>query len=504
VNASTSEPPGEPARHRPPAGRLPVLAHWLVLAAALAAYAWAHLQVGGELAAQTNQDHLRSDQEANMRAARVAAERARFDPARGVEGSLRNWLPHYTDGVINPLWPRLAATFASDDDQAYFAAGKRWNTVFGAVFLGLAGLWLGRRWPLPAVLAFVLAAGLGAWLPRGPWFQPEPVYFALFFASFAVALALLRRNPPWLYAVLGAVSGLAWLAKGSAQPLLLAFFAASGLRWLGAVWPGRRRSGLPPRSDWNPSAHFIGLALLAAAHLAVIGPRLSYAAERYGRPLFSYPSVWMWMDNFEQCYAWMGKHNTREKLAAVPPEQWPSARLWLAGHEPAEAWHRLADGTWLQVSRLLADNPDPRARDGSPKRPWRALLEYPGRVLAALAALCAIPLAAALALRRRDKLPVHRQEPERGILMIFVAGTFAGYALLHGWYVPVGDGDRFMLALWPPLVFSLIAAAEGMAGRLRARGEGQRWLAALRAGQWTLAAWLAWRLAELIRHPVFA
>ncbi len=480
------------------------LLHWLLLAAVTAVYLWAHLRLGHALADQTNQDPLRSDQENNMRCARSAAARAPMQLAKGFRTNLRDWLPHYTDGVVNPLWPRLAATFASADDRQFFNDGKRWNVAFGAVFLGACALWLGRRWAVPAVLVFLLAAGLGAVIPRSPWFQPEPVYYALFFASFVTSLAILKSNPVWRYALLGLLTGLAYLAKASVQPLLLVFFGVTALRFLGAVWPHGGKAGPRTRSEWNPSSHFIGLSVLLAVHLVVISPRLGYSQQAFGHPLHAYPSSWMWLDDFEQGYAWMGTHNTREQLAAIAPEDKPSARRWLETHSREEGWRRLADGTWWQVRRLVASDPTPRAKDGSPKKPWQAMLEYPGWTLVALAGLGLVAAAGAIVYQRREKLPVHRQQPERGMMALFVLGTVACYSLLHGWYTPVGDGDRFMLALFPPLVFSLLAAGEDIVRRLQARALPPGFAAAYRAGQWLLAGWLGWRMAELLLHPRFA
>ena len=87
---------------------------------------------------------------------------------------------------------------------------------------------------------------------------------------------------------------------------------------------------------------------------------------------------------------------------------------------------------------------------------------------------------------------------------LFVLGTVACYSLMHGWYTPVGDGGRFMLALLPPLVFSLLAAGEDIVRRLQARALPPGFAAAYRAGQWLLAGWLGWRMAELLLHPRFA
>ena len=479
---------------------------WLVLLLLASLYFQAHVTLGLKMAEQKNHDAARSDQANNMKNARVAAERAETSPGEGISRAVAGWMPHHTDGVVNPLWPRVAATFSDGlDDEAFFQAGKRWNVWFTGGFLAVCGLLLGIRWSIPAVALFLLAAGLGSFLPRSPWFQPEPLYYVLFFLSWVTGLSLLRRNPIWLYGLFGLWTGLAYLAKGSVQPLLLVFLGVTTLRFLAAFWPGRRDAdGTEGRSPWNTSNHFIGMSVFVCAHLVVIAPRLSYAHETFGSPLHSFPSYWMWMDDFEAGYAWMGQHNTREKLMAIAPGEKPSFRWWRARHEPVEGWNRLADGTWWQVRRFLSSDPTPRDKHGKPKKPWVSTLEFPGWTLAALLGVLSLAAAFAFSQRKKDKLPAHRQEAERGMMVLYFLGAFALYAMLHGWYTPVGDGDRFMLALWAPMVAGLIGAGESIMRRLRARGAPAAMVWSYHAAQWLLVVWLAWRLLELWKHPEFA
>ncbi len=491
--------------------RLPVpgwrsVLRWLVLLALAALYLTAHLKVGGAMAGQTNHDPARSDQANNMKCARSAAERAKPEAQEGISRTVSDWLPHYTDGVVNPLWPRVAAGFIDGmDDTRFFEYGKRWNVMFTGIFLAGCALLLGLRWSVPAVAIFLLAAGLGAFLPRAPWFQPEPIYYACFFLSWITGASLLRRNPIWLYAMFGLWTGLAYLAKASVQPLMLVFVGVTTLRFLAAMWPAYRNpDGTESRSPWSASSHFIGLSVMLCMHLVVIAPRLAYAQRTFGSPLHAYPSYWMWMDDFEEGYAWMGKHNTREALEAVPKAERPSFGNWLAKHDKLTAWQRLSDGTWWQVRRLLASSPTPRDKHGQPKKPWVAPLEHPGWTLTAMLAVTGLAAAYAFSLRRKEKLPIHRQEPERGMVMLYTLGAFALYSMLHGWYTQVGDGDRFMLALWAPLVFSVVGAGESIMARLEARKVAAIVPWTYRTAQCLIIAWMAWRLLELWKLPNFA
>ena len=201
----------------------------------------------------------------------------------------------------------------------------------------------------------------------------------------------------------------------------------------------------------------------------------------------------------------MAAHSTREALESLTPESRPSARNYLANHPPEAVWQRMADGAWRQATRLLGSDITPRDRDGAPRRPWRSLVERPGRGFAALCLIAALGGVAVL-VRMRSRGSVVRLEPERGMLCLFiVSGTFS-YLLLHGWYTPIGDGDRFMAALVAPLVFSLLAGAEHCARAVRvASGMSCRRLLQIQhALLWLLAVWLLLRVLEIHRHPFFA
>lgn len=490
-------------------------------------YAVLHLGLAWTWSEHRNSDMESSDQANNMRLAVIAGERARWDPTNGIRGNIRDSLPHFTDGVVGPLWPWIASGFSAagevvlpvesvpgqtvirnEASERFFESGKRWNIRFGVLALCLTAVWLAlaKRWRLASIAVFLLFVGLASWIPRGGWFQPEPVYFVLFFLTWVVAMELLRSNPLWLYCLLGLVSGLAYLAKASVHPLLGVYLIASLIRFAGGFFsaPGADGSN-GGRSAWKHSNHFIGLAFLLVCHLFVISPRLSYSHERFGSATHSYPSYWMWMNDFEEAWFFMAAHSTREALESIPSESRPSARNYLANHPSEAVWQRMADGAWRQATWLLGSDITPRDRHGAPRRPWRSLVERPGRGFAALGLIAALGGAAVLVcMRSCGGTP--RLEPERGMLCLFVVSATFAYLLLHGWYTPIGDGDRFMAALVAPLVFSVLAGAEHCAKALCVAGgaSGRRLLQIQHALLWALAVWFLLRVWEIYRHPFFA
>lgn len=485
--------------------------HWGLVVVALGLAGWLYVWLAGILLATTNQNPLAQDQKNNMRLALTARAGLAADLSGGLGPAIRRWLPHQTDGVVAPLWPWVAARVARDGhvieeatfgehtpaDMAFFERGKWLNVWISGIFLAAVGLWVARRWTVLGTVNFVLLAMLGALLPRAVAFQPEPLYFILFFLSWVVALRLCSCNPLGGYALFGLLAGLAGLAKSSIQPLMAVWFGAMAVRFVLGIWR--------PSDRWSPARHAIGVVMWGAVFLLVTAPRMAHAQERWGRPFFAYPNVWMWMDDFRDGYAWMGAHPDARALEAVPEGQWPSFGTYRATHTPAEMAARLRDGLVGENGslRTLLTPKGSGKNAGTREKPWKRLLEPRGVFLGGLAAL-ALTAAALARIRRRDK----PSPPETGAAphwpdtlarALTMAGTATLLTLLYAWYTPIGRGDRFMLSLWLPLVFSLSAWAEASARPLH--WGPRRW--AYTGLQVVLLGGLLWRVSELVRAPFF-
>ncbi|MCB1237885.1 MAG: hypothetical protein KDM91_22660, partial [Verrucomicrobiae bacterium] len=237
---------------------------WVGLGAFLSVFVWLWFYLGTHLIYQSNQDRLNWDQQHNIAMAFKALDREKqpLQPGETVTEALWRSFPHYTDGVVNPLWPWVAARFATEDHEAFFRRGKWFNLIVTMVFLVALGVVTARAFSLPSAIAVLLLAGLGGMLPRAPYFQPEPIYYILLFLAWAAALSLLRKNHLWLYGLIGGLLGLAYLAKTSVQPFLLVFFGVTLLRTLVAWWTGRRKADRGDSDGWSVPNQFIGLAVL--------------------------------------------------------------------------------------------------------------------------------------------------------------------------------------------------------------------------------------------------
>jgi hypothetical protein len=183
-----------------------------------------------------------------------------------------------SDGYHHPLLPALVAPFA-EKRLIYFAKAKLVNVAIGAVaFWVVAGVGLRMVGPAPTFLALVaLCPGLS---DKSAEFTAEPLVLLLVTLTF---YWLVQGFDHWCsWGVAGALAGLAYLTKGSALLLPLAY-AASVVR----IAP---KLGLKPR-----------FLLFPAAFVSVASPLLLYNWQIFGSPFFNYNTAHViWLDYTEE------------------------------------------------------------------------------------------------------------------------------------------------------------------------------------------------------------
>jgi len=501
------------------------LFRWGIFAALLVLFLVTYVKLAGLLVAQTNytaKDMFGGDQMHNMRMATEAREDLRPDFSKGFSKSILNLFPHRTDGVVQPLWPWIASWFTddghkiteevmqskvpSDQDMALFVKGKYFHIGFTAVFLVFLGIAAARIFSFPAALNLLLLAGFGALLPRAVYFQPEPVYFVFFFLTWVACISALTHNSLWIYGLIGVLSGVAYLAKGSVQPLLGVFIGVSTVRCLWEYFSARRRGFILSNTNlWHWRNHLVGVIILGLTYLMTVGPRLTDAQEKFGDMFHSYPSYWMWMDRFEpDCFEWMDKHNTRDELQAMLPADKPSLGKYLRTHTRDEFVNRLADGTKAKVSEFFWPKQTKRSEKIEKQKPWRGVFEWRGVYLGWLALVLLVLVLTLTSAAPKAEHAGHVVFRHGTVtIVLFTVGAFALYSLAYGFYTPIGRGERFMMSLYLPLVFSLIWGAEIIVRRIQRR-QGSPWIArGYWLAQWLLFAVLCWRLIEILRVPQF-
>jgi hypothetical protein len=468
---------------------------WWIYGGAVVLLLALHFWLAGRLIEQVNQDMHSTDQFVYL----SNAWEARHDV----------W-PFRTDAVRNNLWQWLVARmwldraaldaiappFQDEQMRPFFVDGKWFNVWLTAAFFAAFALVCARFFSLLPALNLLLLALLAVLLPRSVYFQPEALFFMLLFGGFICAWRLLVRNPLWLYALFGLLSALAYLAKPSTSLLLAVFIIASSIRLL-TVWkPAWLRLDATPRAQWSIGRHFIGLAVFAVCHGAVIAPKAKFSYDLFRDPFLSFPSYWMWMDDWDtEAIPFQTRTRWGREIHRMKKEKLPSFRAWVEKHGWPAVWTRLSTGTQAKLENLLF--PDRRFWSWRiPEKPFARLL--PDRGVYLLLPL-ALVLGLAGVLWHEDRAAFARH-PEGLSVALFGLGFFSAYTLAYGWYHVIGRGDRFMMTLYLPLLFLFMWGAEHL--RRRVQSPAARWTAL--AVQVFILGCVATRATQLVLRPEFS
>ena len=333
----------------------------------------------------------------------------------------------YDNGNFHPLLAFLLSPLASREWQFYTDA-KLANLVIATLAIAVV---FAVGWRLfgtaPALAASAALAFSAEFWERAVRTEPEALLTGLFCAAWgAWVLSLARPRLAWLA---GALAGLAYLAKGTGQFLLLGYVLYAVLAYVHAALhsrPGPRRVA--------PLAAFV------IAYLAVASPLLITNRRVFGSPFYAFPSAHaMWYDHWEDRYATPdGRHIT-----------W---RTYIATHSPAQARDRFRHGVidlpqaWREA--LIIDPPD--------------IIK---QTLIALALLLGAMFVWKWIRRSRATVPERTGSSsahgERGPTLRHALGTFAVIFgptyVFFAWYTPIANSPRFLLPL-TPIVYLLAAA----------------------------------------------
>lgn len=445
---------------------------WIVLAVCLLLLAIGMIEFGDRIAIATNTDSESYDQGAYLR----VAERNRDA-----------FWPTVTDGIRNPLFPWLLAKTSTLEADTMFSAGLRLNVRLGALFVFALGLWAGRRFAwLPAVTFAIIASAVV--LPISTYVGTEVLFYAFFFIAWMLAFALYERLTWLKCALFGVALGFAYLAK-PAVTLLTGCFVIVGV----GVW--LRMRGREDALGWNGIRPFFGALLAVGVFALMILPRAFNAWEQFRDPLQNTAARCLWAANWDECYPILGYLNPRF-IERIPPDDRPSASRYVKRYGWPGAWTRIAGGVAIQADNVFA--PDQKNiwfdRRPSAKRPVRRIFPYRGFLLLPPAAL----LGGLLVFARKDSKigpisPTARYQFVFGLMVVIL--SFAAFS----WYSVIAPGARFIIALYLPILASMLLAVESLRRQLD-----NRVCDYVVAGTWSLMfAAVTIHLALICTHPYF-
>ncbi|WP_395747287.1 hypothetical protein [Prosthecobacter sp.] len=437
---------------------------WVVMCGCLVLFAWCYVRAFQEQ--KPGWDNAFPEHErAYLNAAIETRRDLTPDFSKSVSQPLNDWLPHRTDGLVRPLWPWLAAWnveaghpqssgLPDAADQRVLRSGKRWMMGLSLGFLLMLGLAAARAFSVPAALLTILTIGFGVLLPSTAAFLPDVLFQILFLLIWICCIAALKRNSLWLYGLIGFLSALANLTLPTTTTLVLVFIGVSSLRWL---W-GWMLAHLPHAggtSLWVWRNHWLGMVLLVVCHLITVGPMMASAKEKLGDAT---PFHWRWFENEAAMQEWTAAHHSRETLQAVPPEEVPSYANYLSTHTPEAVRERFWHGGLKMMEEVL-------------QFPWSfdSLPHERGVFVIVLASILILLLLIIAFVAPRAAHAGQALHPETAPLALFSILACAACTLDFGWDMPVLTWGSRYLALYPPLVLSLLWASESLVHRARRR-----------------------------------
>jgi len=286
----------------------------------------------------------------------------------------------------------------------------------------LAG-WMWRRsGPLPAV-AVVSIVALTVYQFKAPYLQPDLLYYGLFAASFFALGSLLRHPRPMVGALAGSLVGLAQLAKSGAL-VLLALFLVTGA--VTVVWR--------LRSNRRAAARLAGaMAAVLLLFACVVAPYAANSRRVYGSATYNVNTTYYaWYDSWTEALEGTIAHGDRVGAAQLPADEIPSPSRYARTHSVGDVIDRFRSGAGDTADVVLR----------SYGYAWFCLL------LAGIAVLLALVQPRRVGRWLRANVPV-------GVFGIL---TGVAYTAVAFWWVPISDGNRFILCLFLPLVIVSVEA----------------------------------------------
>ncbi len=469
---------------------------WGVMVASLIFFAWCYLQ-----AFQRQSAVGTSIQEQERMYLNAAIETRRDltpDFSKGVSKPLNDWLPHRTDGLVRPLWPWLAAWNVSTDqalskadltpeDHRVLRSGKRWLFGLSLGFLIVLGLAAARAFSIPAALLTILTIGFGVLLPSAATFSPDLLFQLLFLLIWVLCITAMKRNSLWLYGLIGFFSALANLALPSATTLVLVFLFVSTMRWMwGKIQAHVSHEGT---TLWVWRNHWLGMILLVVCHLITVGPMLSHSKEKLGDAA---PFFWRWFEDETAMRQWTAAHQTHESLKKVPASELPSYSNYIASHDSVAVKARLSQGGMKMTKSVL-------------QWPWSfdSLPHERGVFVAALLLVLTVLIFILWLVAPRASHAGQALHPETAPVVFFSVLAVIVCTLDFGWDMPVLTWGSRHLAIYPPLVLSLLWASEALVHRARRRKMRLPIFVIYEAILWSLCGLAVWRVIAVLQPTSF-
>ncbi len=329
-----------------------------------------------------------------------------------------------------PIVPAITAIAYNKDPQIFFERAKYLAMFTSLIALAMVGGLAYKCLPILPASALTLTAAICMFLNKASFVQAELLYYSLSFATWLLLCKLLTKPTLGVAALTGVSLGVSFLTKGSALPLLIAYSAIL-LSYITLVLISRWCKQKTPSGHSkkpSPAIHLACLGIVVSLFLLIVGPYLHTNKERYNQYFYNVNSTFFfWCDNWDQAKSFADTYHIDQQYPQAPDSEIPSANHYWQTHSTTQMIQRLGYGL-----RTLTD------------------LGWHSTYAKYFLALAVFTIGLALINRKHagELIRIHQLAVTYSLL------TISSYLFAYAWYVPVAYGDRFLLSLLIPAMFS--------------------------------------------------
>ena len=333
-----------------------------------------------------------------------------------------------------PLYPFIQS-FVYDPAMShwdFFYAGRKFNIWLSLACLALLAAVFWRLLPALVAAELTLILMFGCFIYKAGYFQPELLFYTIFFCTFLVTCQWLAARSPERLLVLGGSAGVLAALAHLTKAALLPFVAIALAMGLGrALGPLVHPTGLRATSGRLLAWRLVAVLALAACFLGTLWPYLFTSKRVFGQYFYNVNTTYYaWYDGWDDVIRGTRAHDNEVQRPRLPRRELPGPAKYLREHTAGEIASRIGGG--------LADM-------------WRVSWRGYGYLKYVLL-YTAFALVLVLT-RGRAVAAVLRRHP---LHVAFVA-TYAGvYLLLTAFYHPISNTGtaRFLLIHLAPLMFT--------------------------------------------------